>query len=391
MGTHIIRSVAAPAGAPTSEQLGTHWLKTTDPVGHWLAVDTSVDGWLDLINLPSGGGGSGEANTSSNTGTGVGLAKAKVGANLPFKSLKAGANISLNVSADEIEIVAAGGSPGLADGDYGDITVGAGGTTMAIDVGVVTNTKLANVATATVKGRSTAGSGAPEDLTGTQVTALLDQFTTSLKGLVPPPVTATGKFLKDDGTWAAPASGGGGGGGLEISGGMVPVTVAGNKWYNTWKHRGVTDNAVSAYSGGMWPERFPVVVGGSMTLASIVMEASVAATSKLRLAIYSSDPTTGLPLTKLWEGVKDLAAATNATIAVSPTVALTPGVYWVAVWQSPAFDMVAMDQMDAYFFGDFNMFSSNSSINAATSFPTTINPSTISASFVNSVPKIKLQ
>jgi len=39
-------------------------------------------------------------------------------------------------------------------------------------------------------------------------TALLNSFTTTLKGLVPPPGSATGKFLKDDGTWAAPGGGG---------------------------------------------------------------------------------------------------------------------------------------------------------------------------------------
>lgn len=58
MSTHVIKSTVAPTVAPTLQQLGVHWVKTTDPVGHWLAVDTSVDGWLDLINLTSGGGGS---------------------------------------------------------------------------------------------------------------------------------------------------------------------------------------------------------------------------------------------------------------------------------------------------------------------------------------------
>lgn len=32
-------------------------------------------------------------------------------------------------------------------------------------------------------------------------------FTTTVKGLVPPPTTATGKYLKDDGTWAVVAAG----------------------------------------------------------------------------------------------------------------------------------------------------------------------------------------
>ena len=45
-------------------------------------------------------------------------------------------------------------------------------------------------------------------MTGTQATALLDVATTTVKGLVPAPATATGKFLKDDLTWATAAGGG---------------------------------------------------------------------------------------------------------------------------------------------------------------------------------------
>lgn len=73
----------------------------------------------------------------------------------------------------------------------------------------VTNAKLANVATATIKGRSTAGTGVPEDLTSAQATALLDSFGVAggshQKGLVPDPgATAhpNGRYyLRDDGTW----------------------------------------------------------------------------------------------------------------------------------------------------------------------------------------------
>ena len=85
-------------------------------------------------------------------------------------------------------------------------------TTIAADA--VTNTKLANMATATFKGRTTAGTGDPEDLTATQATALLNSFTGDagaggLKGLVPAPVTGDAtKFLKGDGTWTTLAGGG---------------------------------------------------------------------------------------------------------------------------------------------------------------------------------------
>lgn len=80
-----------------------------------------------------------------------------------------------------------------------------------VAAGTLTNAKLANVATATLKGRVTAGSGAPEDLTGTQATALLDTFTSTLKGLAPASGGGTTNFLRADGTWAAPPGGGGGG------------------------------------------------------------------------------------------------------------------------------------------------------------------------------------
>jgi hypothetical protein len=96
---------------------------------------------------------------------------------------------------------------GISDGDKGDITVSGSGATWTIDNSAVTNAKLADVATARIKGRTTAGTGSPEDLTGTQTTALLDTFTSSLKGLAPASSGGTSNFLRADGTWAAPAGG----------------------------------------------------------------------------------------------------------------------------------------------------------------------------------------
>jgi hypothetical protein len=52
----------------------------------------------------------------------------------------------------------------IPNGDKGDITTSGGGSTWTIDNDVVTNSKLANMATARVKGRATAGTGDPEDL-----------------------------------------------------------------------------------------------------------------------------------------------------------------------------------------------------------------------------------
>ena len=81
-----------------------------------------------------------------------------------------------------------------------------------ITASTIANSRLAQVATATFKGRTTAGTGDVEDLTATQATALLnamvgDSGSGGTKGLVPAPSAgdaAAGKYLKADGTFAVP-------------------------------------------------------------------------------------------------------------------------------------------------------------------------------------------
>lgn len=77
----------------------------------------------------------------------------------------------------------AAGSGGVADGDKGDITVSATGATWTIDNDVVTNAKAANMATATIKGRATAGTGDPEDLTASQAKTVLAIAIADVSGL----------------------------------------------------------------------------------------------------------------------------------------------------------------------------------------------------------------
>ncbi len=88
----------------------------------------------------------------------------------------------------------------------GDVT---GATVLTIAANAVTNADLADVPTATLKGRTTAATGDPEDLTATQATALLNTFSSILKGLVPASGGGTTNFLRADGTFAAPAGGSG--------------------------------------------------------------------------------------------------------------------------------------------------------------------------------------
>lgn len=58
-------------------------------------------------------------------------------------------------------------------------------------------------------GRLSGGGSDIEDLTGTEVTTLLDVFTDSLQGVVPASGGGTTNFLRADGTFASPPSGGG--------------------------------------------------------------------------------------------------------------------------------------------------------------------------------------
>lgn len=77
-------------------------------------------------------------------------------------------------AADKVKLdgIADGANAYVHPNHSGDVTsVGAGAQT--ITAGVVTNAKLANMATAQIKGRVSAGSGAPEDLTAAQVWALI--------------------------------------------------------------------------------------------------------------------------------------------------------------------------------------------------------------------------
>lgn len=96
----------------------------------------------------------------------------------------------------------------------------------------ITNAMLADIATARFKGRTTAGTGDPEDLTGTQATALLDAFvgdsgSGGTKGLVPAPTTGDAtKYLKGDGTWATVS----GGSLADGDKGDITVSSSGSVW-----------------------------------------------------------------------------------------------------------------------------------------------------------------
>lgn len=69
--------------------------------------------------------------------------------------------------------------------------------------GQATLAQLPSIATLTGLCNITGGTAVPTACSKTQLTALINPFTTTLPGSVPAPATVTNKFLRDDGTWAS--------------------------------------------------------------------------------------------------------------------------------------------------------------------------------------------
>jgi hypothetical protein len=109
-----------------------------------------------------------------------------------------------------------GGSPsgsagGSLAGSYPNPTIAAGAIgAPELALSSVTNAILAQSPASRFKG--TISAGQPVDLTATEATSILNNFTSALKGLTPASGGGTANFLRADGTWAAPSGGGGGGG-----------------------------------------------------------------------------------------------------------------------------------------------------------------------------------
>jgi hypothetical protein len=180
----------------------------------------------------------------------------------------------------------------VSDGDKGDITVSGGGTVWTIDAGAVTLADMANLSANSIIGNNTGSAATPIALTQAQVTAMLNQFSSTLQGVVPASGGGTTNFLRADGTWAAP-TGGGGGGVTDGDKGDITVSGSGATW--TIDNQAVTFAKMQNVTTGTLFGRTDAGSGvaGSITIGTGLTGSASTLTANLSVGVDSGQSVIG--------------------------------------------------------------------------------------------------
>jgi hypothetical protein len=207
--------------------------------------------------------------------------------------------------------------------ENGKLSLSAIRTLLAAADGSVALAKLANIATGKVLGNVSGDPAAPAELSGTQVTALLDAFAgeggSAAKGLVPSPGTAAKfpRIMQSDGDWApndAP---------------FVPVPVG--QWHMPWVPltQGQISNQASV-------NVLPWYVAVDSTFDTLVQELITAQSgAKLWCAFYDwNDGNPGNCELLFDFGELDLSTGAGGAVTrtLSPAISVPRGWYWGAAF-----------------------------------------------------------
>lgn len=366
MSAHVIKSLAAPSAAPTSEQLGVHWIKTSDPVGHWIATGTSTVGdWLDLLNIgQGGGGGSGEVNTLVAQGSGLSLVGTKAGTELGVKTIKPGANVTIEDDGAGSLVISgeAGGGGGGGGGEANTATnVGAGIGLAKAKVGLTLPFKTLTAGSNIELEES--GDGNEVLIRGTavgEINTLKDlgqQW--SLKG----PKTGTQLGLygighsnlmmfdqPENDLFLYP---------LPANLAMIPIKAKVYAYNNRLNPMAGYPSGKS-YMVGTTAHMVPFMLPYKMKMGGFSVEVADGAAQGgevMRLALYEADPQNGFPRFKRWEGSQTLQAGDGLVHFDASANYHTgnPGLYWMVIWCSTDLMLLSNPAVEAPGFGERNM------------------------------------
>lgn len=196
-----------PSAVATAGNPGDQYIQDGNPVIYVKQDAGTTTNWSPLSTATSSGDVTGPASSTDNAVARFDGTTGKI-----IQDSGASIDDSGNITANNLSGTNTGDQTITLTGDVTGSGTGSFAATIAADA--VTNAKLADMPNNTIKGNDSGGADNPQDLTGTEVTALLDNFvgdsgSGGVKGLVPAPATGDAtKFLRGDATWVTIAAGG---------------------------------------------------------------------------------------------------------------------------------------------------------------------------------------